>query len=70
MHVEDALLGATKYGARALCLFHRIGSIETGKQADFVIFNVDNYKKVPYYFGEDIVKYTIKKGRIIYGKNS
>lgn len=70
MHVEDALLGATKYGARALCLFHRIGSIETGKQADFVIFNVDNYKKIPYYFGEDIVRYTIKKGRIIYGKNS
>lgn len=70
MHVEDALLGATKYGARALCLFNRIGSIETGKQADFVIFNVDNYKKIPYYFGEDIVRYTIKKGRIIYGKNS
>ena len=70
MPVEDALLGATKYGARALNLFDRVGSIEPGKQADFVIFNVDNYKKIPYYFGEDIVKYTIKKGRIIYGKNS
>jgi imidazolonepropionase len=70
MPVEDALLGATKYGARALNLFDRIGSIEPGKQADFVIFNIENYKKIPYYFGEDIVKYTIKKGRIIYGKNS
>jgi imidazolonepropionase len=70
MPIEDALLGATKYGARALNLFDRMGSIEPGKQADFVIFSVDNYKKIPYYFGEDIVKYTIKKGRIIYGKNS
>jgi imidazolonepropionase len=70
MHVEDALLGATKYGAKALGLFNRIGSITVGKQADFVIFNIDNYKKIPYYFGEDVVRYTIKKGRIIYGKNS
>lgn len=70
MHVEDALLGATKYGAKALGLFNRIGSITVGKQADLVIFNIDNYKKIPYYFGEDVVRYTIKKGRIIYGKNS
>lgn len=70
MHVEDALLGVTKYGAKALGLFNRIGSITVGKQADFVIFNIDNYKKIPYYFGEDVVRYTIKKGRIIYGKNS
>jgi imidazolonepropionase len=70
MHVEDALMGATKYGAKALDLFNRIGSIEKGKQADLVILDVDNYKKIPYFFGEDIVKYTIKKGRIIYGKAS
>jgi imidazolonepropionase len=70
MPVEDALLGATKYGAKALNLYDRIGSIEPGKQADLVVFNVDNYRKIPYYFGEDIIKCTIKKGRIIYGKNS
>ncbi|HEC79045.1 MAG TPA: imidazolonepropionase [candidate division WOR-3 bacterium] len=69
MPIEDALLGATKYGAKALDLFDKIGSIEEGKQADLVVLSVDNYKKIPYYFGEDIVKYTIKKGRIIYGKN-
>ncbi|TET59614.1 MAG: imidazolonepropionase [Candidatus Stahlbacteria bacterium] len=69
MCVEDAIIGATKYGAKALDLFDKIGSIEKGKQADLVILCVDNYKKIPYYFGEDIVKYTIKKGRIIYGKN-
>lgn len=70
MHVEDALLAATKYGAKALNLYDRIGSIEEGKQADIVVFNVDHYKKIPYHFGEDVVKYTIKKGRVIYGKDS
>jgi imidazolonepropionase len=69
MRVEDAIIGATTMGARALDLHHRIGSIEPGKQADIVILNVDNYKKIPYQFGEDIVRYTIKKGRILYGEN-
>ncbi len=69
MRVEDALYGATIMGARALNLEHRIGSIEPGKQADIVILNVDNYKKIPYQFGEDVVRYTIKKGRILYGEN-
>lgn len=70
MHVEEALLGATKNGAKALGLFDRIGSIEKGKQGDLVVLNVDNYKKIPYGFGEDMVKYTIKKGKVIYGKNN
>lgn len=70
MRVEDALLGATLMGARALNLHRTIGSIEPGKQADIVILNVDNYRKIPYQFGEDIVRYTIKKGRILHGKNS
>jgi imidazolonepropionase len=70
MHVEEALIGATKNGAKALGLFDRIGSIEKGKQADLVVLDVDNYKKIPYGFGEDMVKYTIKKGKVIYGKNN
>jgi imidazolonepropionase len=67
--IEAALLGATKNAAMALDLVDRIGTIEKGKQADLVIFGVDHYRKIPYYFGEDIVRYTIKKGKVIYGKN-
>jgi len=70
MHVEEALIGATKNGAKALNLFDRIGSIEEGKQADLVVLNVDNYEKIPYGFGEDMVRYTIKRGKVIYGKNN
>jgi len=70
MHVEEALIGATKNGARALGMFDRVGSIEEGKQADLVVLDVDNYMKIPYEFGEDMVRYTIKKGKVIYGKNN
>jgi imidazolonepropionase len=67
--VEDAIAGATVHGARALGMLESIGTLEPGKQADIVVCEVDNYKKIPYYFGEDIVSFTIKKGRCIYGKN-
>ena len=70
MHVEEAIIGATRNGAKALGIFDRVGSIEEGKQADLVILNVDNYRKIPYEFGEDMVGYTIKKGKVIYGKNN
>jgi imidazolonepropionase len=69
MSAEESLMGATKYGAQALGLEKRIGTIEKGKQADLVVLNVDKYKKIPYQFGEDIVVYTIKKGKVVYGKN-
>ncbi len=70
MYVEEALIGATKNGAKALGMFDRVGSIEKGKQGDLVVLNVDNYMKIPYGFGEDMVKYTIKRGKVIYGKNN
>ncbi|MBE0433354.1 imidazolonepropionase [candidate division WOR-3 bacterium] len=70
MNVEEALIGATRNGARALGVFDRAGSIETGKQADLVVLDVDNYLKIPYEFGEDMVKYTVKKGKVVYGQDN
>jgi imidazolonepropionase len=70
MTIEETLVGATKNGAKALGVFDRVGSIEQGKQADIVVLDVDNYKKIPYQFGEDMVRFTIKKGKVVYGKNN
>lgn len=66
MHVEEALIGATRNGAKALGMFDRVGSIEEGKQADLVVLDVDNYNKIPYEFGEDMVRFTVKKGKVIW----
>lgn len=70
MSVEEALIGATRNGARALGVLDRAGSIETGKQADLVVLDVDAYLKIPYEFGEDMVKYTVKKGKVVYGQDN
>lgn len=69
MTMEEALEGATVNGARALALADKVGMIKPGVQADLIIFEIDNYKKIVYQFGEDLTKIVIKKGEIIYGEN-
>jgi imidazolonepropionase len=67
--IESALLAVTINAARALDRGHRLGFIRPGMPADLVVLKVNNYKKIVYQFGEDMVQWVIKKGKIIYGKN-
>lgn len=64
--VELALMGVTINAARAIKREQKIGRIKADFQADLVVWNIDNYKKIPYQFGEDMIKMVIKKGEIIY----
>ncbi|MCK4655396.1 MAG: imidazolonepropionase, partial [candidate division Zixibacteria bacterium] len=50
--------------ACALDIDGRVGSIETGKQADFVIWNADNIKQMPYLYGCNLVDKVVKNGRL------
>jgi len=47
--VRDALRAATIEGAKALMWDDEIGSIETGKKADFVLFDLDHIEWTPFY---------------------
>ena len=69
VEIESALMAVTIQAARALDRGHRLGFIRPGMPADLVVLNVSNYKKIIYQFGEDLINYVIKKGKIIYGKN-
>jgi imidazolonepropionase len=69
VEIESALLAVTINAARALDRGHRLGFIRLGMPADLVVLGVNNYKKIVYQFGEDLVQWVIKKGKIIYGKN-
>jgi imidazolonepropionase len=66
MTPAEAIAAATINGAHALRLASRVGSIEAGKQADFVIFKVPDYREIPYRFGANQVAMTIKRGVILY----
>lgn len=62
---EEVFNAVTINAAHSLRRAHRLGSLEAGKQADLVIFAVDNYKQIPYYFGVNLAATVVKAGKIV-----
>lgn len=69
MTPAEAIVASTINGAHALGRAHRIGSLEPGKQADLCIMDVENYRQIPYFFGMNHCRMTIKKGKIVYQRS-
>ncbi len=65
MNIEETINAVTINAAAALGVSHNAGSIETGKQADMVIFDTPNYKDIIYHFGVNQAEKVIKKGKIL-----
>jgi imidazolonepropionase len=64
MSPAEAIAAATINGAWALRVAERKGSIETGKDADLALFEVDDYREIPYWFGENRCRLTIFGGEV------
>ncbi|MCD6206135.1 MAG: imidazolonepropionase [Candidatus Marinimicrobia bacterium] len=58
----EALQAATYHAAKSLLLDDRCGSLEKGKQADFVIWRFDRYQGIPYFLAYPSVQSVWKKG--------
>lgn len=58
----EALTAATYNAACAINRQEQVGSLEVGKQADIVLWNVKNYQELQYLFGVNHVKSVWKKG--------
>ncbi|WP_431027725.1 imidazolonepropionase [Lysinibacillus sp. LZ02] len=67
MTPAEALCAATYNAACAIGMEEIIGSIEVGKQADLVIWNVSNYQKLHYMFGVNHVHQVWKNGVKVVG---
>jgi imidazolonepropionase len=59
---EEAITATTLHGAAALGLADRLGSIEVGKQADMILYDIPDYRHLVYHFGENHVAKVIKRG--------
>ncbi|WP_213422081.1 imidazolonepropionase [Bhargavaea massiliensis] len=62
MTPAEALVAATINAAHAIGMQGKAGSIEPGKQADLVMWNVKNYQELQYLFGVNHVGAVWKKG--------
>ena len=65
--IEEAFLGATINGAKALGLDSEIGSIEIGKKADIILWDISNLFDIPYYVTDHPIRAVIKNGEIVFG---
>lgn len=63
----EALVAATMNGACAIGMEERVGSIEVGKQADIVMWQISNYQELQYLFGVNHVQSVWKKGVQVVG---
>ncbi|MFX1498504.1 MAG: imidazolonepropionase [Promethearchaeota archaeon] len=69
MFPSEALTATTLNAACAIQRQDEIGSIEIGKKADILIFNIPNFNFLPYQFGINLVDKVIKNGKIVCKNN-
>ncbi len=65
MTPAEAIAATTINAAYSLGRGDRAGSLEVGKFADLAVFDVADYREIPYYFGVNHCVLTMKRGRII-----
>ena len=62
---EEALAGVTINAAKALGIQSTVGSIEAGKKADLVLWDVDAPAELSYYLGHNPCRTVIKNGTVV-----
>ena len=65
MSPDEVLSAVTINAALALGLAEEIGSLEGGKQADLVVWNVPTTRQIPYWPAADLVRTVVKRGRVV-----
>jgi imidazolonepropionase len=66
MTPAEAITAATINAAYSLRREKRIGSLAVGKFADLAVFEVADYREIPYYFGMNTCWLTIKRGVVVH----
>ena len=66
----EALSAVTINAAHSLGLGADIGSIEPGKQADLVVWDVPTLEQIPYWLGAGLARTVVKRGRVVFERRA
>jgi len=66
MTPAEAIVAATINGACAVQREHRLGSIEPGKDADVAVYDLSDYREIPYFAAVNFCVATFKKGELVW----
>jgi imidazolonepropionase len=63
MRVDEALIAATVNGAAALDIASTVGQIAPGFSADLALWDVSDYREIPYWFAERLCRASWVRGK-------
>jgi imidazolonepropionase len=69
MSPAEAISAGTINGAHALRLAGRKGSIEEGKDADLALFDIDDYREIPYWFASNHCEAVLMQGKLTHSRS-
>ena len=69
MTPEEVLVAATINAAYAIGAERTVGSIEPGKACDLVVWEVDDYRAIPYHYGVNLARVIIAGGVVYRGSH-
>ena len=63
MSASEAIVAATVNGAAALALAHRVGQIAPGFSADVALYDIGDFRELPYWYGDNRCVMTLTRGK-------
>ena len=69
MTVTETLAGVTRHAALALGQAHQHGVLEAGRQADFVVWDIETPAELAYWFGRNPCRCVVRGGRVTQGQH-
>ncbi len=66
--LDEALRALTLGGARALGMQDEIGCVAPGRRADLSLFDVADYREIPYFFGENRCARVVRGGSVVWSR--
>ncbi len=67
MSAAEAISAVTVNAAHAVSRGDRLGLLRVGRIADLVLWNMNDYRELPYHYGVNLVNKVIKRGKVVFG---